>query len=490
MQKVAVSKTKSSYPRFPFSPSETYPEYFFDDPLSEENTVYAAVRNNFYLLGYDNQRFGHKDWNPFGWMISPGAKVFIKPNWVDSRHRFGDNIWSVITHPSVIRCVIDYVSIALGFTGTITIGDNPHVDADFDIIRKECFLGELKEFYASRCSIRLEFIDCRIWQVEDLRYYGYKKRRKRLAGDSSGYVTVDLGDSSLFNGISPKLFRGTYNDRRETMRFHTKSHHMYSFAGSMYKADVFISIPKLKTHSKVGATLNIKGLIGTIGEKNGLVHWRIGFPAFGGDEYGRPAKKSDYVKLFLQHFITDSIPEDVILFLRDRLNSNSFGKAFLDFFLIGFQKKKKLRGAVAFNDTTWRTVADVYHAFVTRSVSPRFFSVIDGVMGGDTDGPHFPNPVNSNVIVSGSDLLSTDLAAVRLMDFDYTRIRYLDRLFLKESNTARNSVDSIDVVSNDFDTSDFFSRDKRYLGFRPPNGWKDLSLFGIEPGRDYTADNR
>ena len=31
----------------------------------------------------------------------------------------------------------------------------------------------------------------------------------------------------------------------------------------------------MKTHQKVGCTLNLKGLVGTIGDKNQLVHYRI-----------------------------------------------------------------------------------------------------------------------------------------------------------------------------------------------------------------------
>ena len=40
----------------------------------------------------------------------------------------------------------------------------------------------------------------------------------------------------------------------------------------------------MKTHQKVGATLNLKGLVGTISNKNQLVHWQVGYPEINGDE--------------------------------------------------------------------------------------------------------------------------------------------------------------------------------------------------------------
>lgn len=498
---VAVSKTNGGYPPFPFAPSKAYPEYPFRDVQSIENGVYDAIRRNFILLGYDRPHLGQKDWNPLGFLIQPGMNVFIKPNLVDSRHRFKDDLFSVITHPSVLKCVIDYVIIALRDSGKITIGDNPHVDADFGLIRKACLFDELAAYYGERSGIRLDFIDCRIWQVSDLRYYGYKKHRIRLPGDPEGYMTVDLGPDSLFHGISPRLFRGTYNDRKETKRFHKKKHHLYSFARSIFNADAFISIPKLKSHAKVGATLNIKGLIGTIGEKNGLVHWRIGFPAFGGDEFQNPKRSIDYIKLFIQHLVNDTMPESIILYVRDILEKYRIGRALLNSFLVEDQKKKKLRGAISLNDTTWRTAVDVYHAFLRRegAARPRCYSVIDGVVGGDTDGPHFPRPVHSNVVISGNDFLSTDFVAVRLIDFNYEKIKYLRWLvseyekekMKKGMKTAAHAVGEwISVVSHDFDTADFFLPSKKYLCFRPPHHWEELSLHALAPGEDYQAQGR
>src|SRR5690606_30099179 len=108
----------------------------------------------------------------------------------------------------------------------------------------------------------------------DLDYYGFMLGRAPLTGDPRGVVEVDLEGRSLLRDEPWWLFRGTYHERIDTLRAHTGGHHRYRFSRSIFEADAFISIPKLKSHAKVGATLNIKGLIGTIADKNALVHWK------------------------------------------------------------------------------------------------------------------------------------------------------------------------------------------------------------------------
>ena len=480
---VAVTRAGAVYPDFPYAPAEAYPEYSGRDISTTPNGVYAAVRENFRRLGYDAVHFDTPRWNPLGHLIHPGDTVFIKPNWVDHKHRFDDDLWSVITHPAVIRAVLDYVLIALGGTGRVRVGDNPHVDTNFNILRQMSRLDDLAAYYRTTRQADIPFLDCRLWTLEDLDLYGYKAGRIALPGDPAGTREVDLGAASLFQGLSDARFRGTYNDRRETREFHRQGHHTYVFSKSMYEADVFISIPKLKAHAKVGATLNIKGLIGTIANKNGLVHWRIGYPSQGGDEYPESDCRSDRFKLSFQHFLEDHLPERFQLAGRRLLRKTAAGRTLLHRFQTGAQRKRMLRGSAALNDTTWRMTCDVYNLFVrdlpgARPRPMRFLSIIDGVRGGDTDGPHFPCPVSPGVIVTGEDLLATDLAAVRLMDYDDTQIQYLRHL---EAQTPRQ----VRILSAAFPLDDLRNRETPLLGFRPPYRWENISLRGLKPGPSY-----
>lgn len=481
---VAATRSATDYPDFPYAPSTAYPEYPGNDVSHTRNGVYEAVRENFRLLGFDAEHFGTPEWNPLGHLIRPGDSVFIKPNWVDHRHRFDDDLWSVITHPSIIRTVVDYVLIALKGNGHIMVGDNPHVDTRFSTLRERSYLDELKTYYQKIRQVDIPFIDCRLWTVEDLDLYGYKLGRKALPGDPAGTCDADLGPDSLFEGLSDARFRGTYNDRRETQEFHRHGHHRYNFSKSMYETDVFISIPKLKSHAKVGATLNIKGLIGTIANKNCLVHWRIGFPSQGGDEYPEPQNRSDRAKLSIQHFLIDHLPETLHLKGRNLLRKTTTGRKIIEWFRTDAQHKRMLRGSAALNDTTWRMTCDVYNLFVRGLPEParepriRFLSVIDGIRGGDTDGPHFPCPISPKIILTGEDLLATDLAAVRLMDFDDTEIQYLRHL---EAQTPRR----VTILSSDYPLEDIRDRNTPMLGFRPPYRWENISLRGLAPGPSY-----
>ena len=483
VQLVAATRGGTEYPEFPFAPSTAYPEYPGRDLAPARNGIYEAVRENFRLLGFDAEHFGTPQWNPLGQLIQPGNTVFLKPNWVDHKHRFGDDPWSVITHPAVIRAVLDYVILALRGTGRILVGDNPHVDTDFAALRKLCRLDDLAAYYRAQRGLDIPFLDCRLWTVENLDLYGYKAGRIPLPGDPAGSREVDLGAASLFQDLPDARFRGTYNDRRETRQFHRQGRHAYVFSKSMFDADVFISIPKLKAHAKVGATLNIKGLIGTIANKNGLVHWRIGFPSQGGDEYPEPAGKRDLFKLAFQHFLTDHLPERLQLAGRELLRKTAAGRALLRGFQTDAQRKRMLRGSAALNYTTWRMTCDVYNLFVrdlagARARPMRFLSVIDGIRGGDTDGPHFPCPVSPGVIITGEDLLATDLAAVRLMDYDDSEIQYLRHL---EAQTPRR----VRILSADFPLADIRERETPLLGYRPPYRWENISLRGLKPGPSY-----
>ena len=51
------------------------------------------------------------------------------------------------------------------------------------------------------------------------------------------------------------------------------------------KCDLFVNLPKLKTHKKTGITCSLKNFVGINGDKNWLPHHTEGVPANGGDEF-------------------------------------------------------------------------------------------------------------------------------------------------------------------------------------------------------------
>ena len=365
--------------------------------------------------------------NPFKNIIKPGMSVFIKPNLVASRWRKScpkvDDIYSVITHPNVVRIVAEFVDRALDGQGAITIGDNPSIDADFDELLKLTRLDEIPAKLKTKCTI----IDMRPLFCDNLEYYGKKDMMVKQAGDPNGNVTVNLGKQSLLYGIDPSLFRGVFDEREETIESHTGDRQLYTYGRSLFDADVYISIPKLKTHVKTGVTLNLKGLVGSITNKNQLVHWRVGGPETGGDEYSSCSE-----------------------------------------LMAAKNAKVTRRGAWPGNDTIWRMVVDLYTGLQTKDRA--YISIVDGIIGGESDGPFCPDAKHSNVLIGGFNLLYTDVVCTRLMGIDPMKIRYLNHYICGDLAYYNN----ITVRSDFLDTKEFFNKDDLYLDFKLNEKWKSI----------------
>ena len=385
------------------------------DDYSFEN-INRALDKMFEGLGFDVN-------NPFSSFISEGMTVFIKPNWVASRWRAScehtDTIYSVITHPNVIEAIADRVALALNGKGRIIIGDNPSIDADFDELMELTGIKRLENKYSVPCEI----IDMRPLVCTDLQYYGQLHKMKKCDGDPRGNVEVNLGSESLLYEVDSTLFRGVFNERDETVKSHTGDTQLYTYGRSLYDADVYISIPKLKTHQKVGATLNLKGLVGSITQKNQLVHWRVGTPETGGDEY--PTQEA----------------------LEAAKNA-----------------KVTHRGAWPGNDTIWRMVVDLYQGMLKKD--RKYFSIIDGIIAGEGKGPFCPHSKDARVLIAGDNLLSTDIVAARLMGLNPLKIKYMSYFIDKGVIDLKD----ISVVSGIYE-NDIFDDNSKYLDFKVEPMW-------------------
>jgi uncharacterized protein (DUF362 family) len=384
------------------------------------NKINRALNEIFHSLGMNPD-------NPFEGLVKPGQRVFIKPNWVASRWRKScdhiDDLYCVITHPNVIEAVADRVALALQGKGEIIIADNPSIDADFEELMEFTGIRRLEGKYDVPCHI----YDLRPLVCKDLKDYGKKDKMAHQPGDPNGEFEVNLGRESLLHDVDSTLFRGVFDEREETVAAHTGDTQLYTISGSLYTADTYISIPKLKTHQKVGATLNLKGQVGAMTRKNQLVHWRVGSPETGGDEY--PDRES-WERA--QH------------------------------------AKVTHRGAHPGNDTIWRMVVDLYKSLMTKE--RRYFTVIDGIMAGEGQGPFCPTSKHANVLLGGHDLLTADIAAVRYMGLDPLKIKYLE-YFIKTWNI---DLGQLPVYLFGERREDFFYAPTRYADFEVPFAWRGI----------------
>lgn len=482
--RVALARVaRATYPTEPpFHPSEAYPEY--DGPTGPANLAYAGVRTALQLLGLDAEHFGTSAWNPLGAIVRPGDRVVVKPNFVLHAHHEGGEYDAVVTHPSVIRAVVDYVLRALEGRGRVTIADAPQSDCIFDLLRERLQLDALLAWYAERSAVPVALLDVREVVYRYDKAKGYLDRTDRLlqAGDPLGYVDFDLGERSALEGLSglDRLYGADY-DRAETITAHRPGSHRYRVSRTMLDQDVFVSVPKLKVHRKVGITVNVKGLVGINGNKNFIVHHRVGGPSGGGDEYPPQAPVADRAIFAVNRWLVDRLLPRKSRWA-DALYGSLLGayrRVIKPFY---HPKKSSVRAGDWWgNDTAWRMMMDLSivlrYGDTTGRLHPqpqrRYISIVDGIIGGQGEGPLRPDPHPSRLIVAGIEPFVVDAACARVMGVDFRLCRWLDAAVRGWTMPLwPEGVQRLDVRTNDPALALLSSdRDSPFLAFEPPAGW-------------------
>jgi uncharacterized protein (DUF362 family) len=439
----------------PFSPDEPFPEYAraLGGVLSARNAVYRTVRSALHLLGLDDSRYGTPEWNPLAGWVHPGDSVVLKPNFVrEFRESSSDHANCLITHGALIRALVDYVFIALRGRGRIVIADAPHSDADFDAIRRITCVDSIAAFYRETAGFPVEIYDLR--PEAAVKIDGVIVSHRPLSGDPAGYAVVDLGSHSMFQELGDlcRLLYGAEYDRSELVRHHSGGHHEYLISKTVLQADCVISLPKLKTHKKTGVTVNMKNLVGINGNKNWLPHHREGTPAQGGDQFadsglGQRTERA-VVAAFKRCF-------PLLGPLRPALAGpvKSVGRA-----IFGDTNRGTVRSGNWYgNDTAWRMAIDLNRVLLYADAEGclhgtpvrRFFSVVDGIIGGEGNGPLDPRPRPAGVVLAGANPVAVDAVAARLIGFDPRKLPIVLRAFDASSlPLASFAPGEIDVRSN------------------------------------------
>ena len=463
----------------PYHPDTCYPEYPCADCLSEErNIAYEAVRQTLYLLGLDAERYGTPQWNPFSKLITPDDLVVIKPNMVRDFHEFPEEgTEALITHGSVVRAVVDYVYLAKGGRGGVIIADSPQNDADWNGLWKAFAFDELVQFYrANAPQFDIKIYDVRKEAVR--KQHGVVVERYARPGDPFGYSLIDLGVISEFESVPDRLGRlyGAEYDISDTNTHHQPGVHQYLIANTFLAADAIINLPKLKTHKKSGITVWMKSAIGINGDKNWLPHHTEGLPSEGGDQFAENSLKrraEQRLVTIFKRLLKNAGPTGARdgVFLK-RLGVVAFGDT----------NRNTIRSGNWYgNDTIWRTVCDVMKCWVyadkTGQLQPvpqrRFLCLVDGIIGGEGNGPLAPKGKPCGVCIGGTDPIAVDTVSAVLMGFDPGKLKILQQAYhTRGYQIAFVSPDSIHCVSNQpawngaiWDLTDT-------LDFEPHFGWK------------------
>lgn len=478
----------------PFHPSQHYPEYLWGAECLAKapNDAYDMVREALRRLGLDQENFGTAAWNPFGTFIVPGMTVLVKPNMVLNWHPEGNdpNLDTMITNPSLVRAVVDYVLIALRGSGTVLVGDAPLQSCDYEKLISHMGYESIRDFYASR-GTHLRYVDFR--QVRSRYNEDGILETSEAPGDPLGYLLVDMGEQSAHRDIRQhrRNFRVTNYDHRKMRRYHTADNDSYLISGTALSADVIITMPKLKTHRKAGMTASLKNFIGIIGHKDCLPHHRKGSRQEGGDEYLRP-NPFKRLAVFLEEWF------NIFSIANAHWAARQIRKG-INFAWARARKNNTdpfSEGSWYGNDTIWRTTLDLVRIAryadkggKLQTVPQRtIFGVADAIIAGEKEGPLIASRKEGGVIAVGFDLPALDLTLSALMGFDHRKLPTVLESFTAASLPLTSlPADSVAIHSNHPDWHGQLATAlprRLSLMFTPAAGWA-----GHVEREDWAADS-
>jgi uncharacterized protein (DUF362 family) len=349
--------------------------------------------------------------------------VLVKPNLVRHFHPYGLDPDSLYTHGSIMRAVCDYALLALGGRGELIIADAPLQTCDF---AKVCELSGVTAIGATykRWGEPVTVRDLRLVRARrHPAFFGQVLIREENPGDPCGYTVIDLGGASMHAGRgTPDRYRVTCYDPEAMRAHHGGGRHQYVIANTLLQADVVLNLPKMKTHHKAGLTGALKNFIGVNGHKDCLPHHMRGSVEEGGDEYASRSlwksvdswildEKERRGSVLLKKGV--SLAHKALRAVHMRESGNAFWE-----------------GSWHGNDTISRTTVDLNRIVRFADKFGRLqpvpqrpvFTIVDGVIAGERDGPLAPNPRAAGLVIAGENPVAVDLLLARLMGFRWQSI--------------------------------------------------------------------
>ena len=386
--------------------------------------MYDLVRQALRRLGYDEHHYGTPAWNPLRGVVEPGMSVVIKPNLVVDTVWPGASLRATVTHGSVLRPLLDYVRKALAGQGRITLGDAPIQRTHWRNVLERSGLAGTLAALNERGGPEIEVVDFRREVTQRDRLGVVVRREIRPDRD---FVEVDLGAGSTLAPLDDDhlRFRVSQYDPAALQRNHSGARHCYLVHRRVLDADAVINVPKMKVHKKAGLTGALKNIVGITCGKDWLPHYRIGDAETGaGDQYARKSRLRAAYTRFCDDVETGSP-------LQRRVAAGAARG--LDWLMRLTGGDQPCEGSWHGNDTAWRMVHDLnlvlcYAARdgqMTRAVQRRVLHVLDGVIGGENDGPLNPTAHAAGLVIAGTNPLCVDAAAATVMGFDVARVPLL-----------------------------------------------------------------
>lgn len=422
-----------------------------------------------------------QEWfNLFKEAIHANDTIVIKPNWIAPCHKHNENEWqSVITHPVVITAVLKIVLERLNGKGRVIITDGPQTDSSWEKIMQIMQPQQWIEM-GEKAGVEVQVLDLR--EDEWVSRGDVIVSRKKLPGDPLGSVECDLKNGSEFfnHQSSPKGYYGADYNKSETNEAHSNGSHKYRVSRSVMEADVFINLPKLKTHKKAGITCSLKNLVGINTYKNFLPHHNEGTPDEGGDQFPVSTFKNKTEGALIEKFKSS-------LHQNPWMSQLAIPIKKIGRIVFGDTRETIRSGNWYGNDTLWRTVLDLNKMLFygnadgsLRDAQPdnrkKYITIVDGITAGEGNGPEAPTPKQAGILIAGVNPVAVDAVCAKMMGFDWRKIPVIKNSFeIKHFPLCEFEYHDIEVVSTlsvfnkklwEIDSGDCFR-------FEPHFGWKD-----------------
>lgn len=366
--------------------------------------------------------------------IEDVKRVFIKPNMVIEPWKGEEDSWiATVTNISVIEGVLMCLKDKISGGGKleIIIGDAPMARSNHSVTLKKLGIEKtIKKYEAENFSISL--IDIREWYWK---YVGTMcVSRKRLQGDPLGNKMVNLYSDSCFATKENKKYEA-FDDIQPVSEFHNEIDNIFSVSASILDSDLFINLPKLKTHRIAGMTCAMKNLVGINCNKNCVPHNTVGSDQQGGDTFQQgDTRAKDEMKGI------GGIARRIL-----RKKNPILNYCFIPIKLI-YDRIHKSENTIGYgmwygNDTIWRSIVDLNRiilycnkdGIMCDEQQRKYVCIADAIVSGEGEGPLHPTPKRTELLICSDSAVAVDLVASEIMGFDYTKIPSLNKALNKDT---------------------------------------------------------
>jgi uncharacterized protein (DUF362 family) len=344
--------------------------------------------------------------------------IFLKPNWVKHNTKAHDEI-CLRTNDAVTLALCEVV--LQHKPKKVVIGDAPIQGCRWDDMFSDDFKLSVRKL-SDKYNVEIV--------IKDLRRKVMNLSDTNMINTTQGlddFIIFDVGQQSFLEPITKKddnQFRVTHYNPDRFKESHGPGVHRYCITKELFDADVVISIPKTKTHEKSGITNALKNIVGLNGDKDFLPHHRIGGTKAGGDSYPGYNLFRQWSELCYDNANRNLGNKSYWIWVRiAALLWRISRPGPMDRFGAGWHG----------NDTTWRMVMDLnlvaHYGKSDGSLSDTpvrvLYSLCDGIIGGQKDGPLSPDPLPLGTLTWTNDSAWADICMATMMDMDITKLPLL-----------------------------------------------------------------